>query len=204
MYHKVIYIKYMELQKPGPFLTSWFQWWLLTNSFSIPTVVPSDDWKKPLKIFINQATQYTCELDFYHSLADGKTKTQKGSMPYQRAQRGLVAELQAKQLEPRYTNIWCCTLLLSYITSQVFLPSLRPQSLSNSELFYHYSSSSKPFHCLLSLDNTLSVTQPCVTLLAALDSHVCWRLQNQLSYLAFTDSSCLKFHHISLTAILCL
>lgn len=64
IYQKVIYIKYMELQKPGPFLILWLQWWLLTNSFSIPLVVPSDDYKKFLKIFINQATQYTCEVDF--------------------------------------------------------------------------------------------------------------------------------------------
>lgn len=102
----------MEHQKPGPFLIFWLRWWLLTSSFSIPIVVPSDDCKNTFKIFINPATQYTCELDFYHTLADGETKTQKGSMPYHRAQRGPVAELQTKQLECRYTNIWCCTLLL--------------------------------------------------------------------------------------------
>lgn len=92
-------------------------------------------------------------------------------MPYRRAQRRPVAELETKQLEPRYTNIWCCTLLLC-ITSKLFLSSLRPQSLSNPKFFYRSSSSSsKPFCYLLSVDNNLPVTQPWVILLT-LDSHI--------------------------------
>lgn len=130
--------------------------------------------QKTLKILINWATQRTCGLDFYHSLADGETKTQKGWMPYWRAQRRPVAELETKQLEPRYTSIWCCTLLLCII-SQVFLSSFGPQFLSNSKVFYFYSlPSSKPFCYLLSVDNTLPITQPWVILLT-LDSHFLWK-----------------------------
>lgn len=57
-------------------------------------------------------------------------------------------------------------IIIICMTSQVFLSSLRPQPLSNSGVFYHYSSSSsKSFHYVLCADNTLPVTRAWVVLL---------------------------------------
>lgn len=188
----------MEIQKTGPFLILWFKWWLQTNSFSIPIVVPSDGCKKTFKIFINQATKYTCELDFYHSLADGETKTQKGSMPNQRAQRGAVPELQTKQLEPRH--IWCCILLLLLLLPYLHLRSSFQVSDHNPTVTQE---SSIIIPLLQSLSFFFSVTQLCVTLLTAIDSHVLLDISEPafLSWL-HRQSSGLKFHHISISAIL--
>lgn len=58
---------------------------------------------------------------------------------------------------------------------------------------------------LLSVDSTLSVTQPSVTLLTALDSHVLLNtLEPASPSCLHTQSSCLKFYHISISEILCL
>lgn len=169
--------------------------------------------KKSFKTFINQATQYTCEVDFYHSLADGETKTQKGSMPYQRAQRGPVAELQTKQLVSRYTNIWCCILLLLLLlcfTSLVFQVSDHNPTVTQN-------SSNQPFH--FSVNNTLSVTQTgccsqnvcdfcvisdCPKFSCSGHFSVLDTLEPTFLFCLHRDSSCLKFHHVPISAIFCL